>query len=59
MGSAKWAPMELVGRILLVTLALFCGVNVPVKSSYGCERGVGVKRVNSTLNLQESSSAYC
>lgn len=58
MGSAKWAPTELVGRILLVSFALFCGVNVPVKSNYRCERGVGVGRVNSTLNLQESSAYH-
>lgn len=51
--------MELVGRILLVSFALFYGVNGPVKSSYGDECGVGMKRVNSTLNLQESSPAYC
>lgn len=55
MGSSKWAPMKFIGRILLMSFALFSGVNVPVMSSYQCKHGVEMKRVNSTLSLQESS----
>lgn len=58
MDSGKWAPMELIGRILLLLFALFCGVNSPLMSSYQCEHGVGMKRVNSILSLQKSSPAY-